>query len=90
MNGLEKAISIAGGKRSLALALEIKPSSLSRWIHRYKGRVPPGRLIQIFKLTGVTPHELRPDLHPTPTSGIPDCVTLTRNNNQEVNNDDHP
>ncbi|MCW4985680.1 MULTISPECIES: transcriptional regulator [Enterobacter] len=72
MLGLDKAIKAAGGKRRLADALEIKPSSLSRWIHRYGGRVPSGRLIQIYRLTGVTPHELRPDLHPTPTSGIPD------------------
>ncbi|ELY5938866.1 helix-turn-helix domain-containing protein [Cronobacter malonaticus] len=72
MTGLDKAISAAGGKCRLAEALEIKPSSLSRWIHRYQGRVPAGRLIQIYQLTGVTPHELRPDLHPTPTSGIPE------------------
>lgn len=72
MTGLDKAIKAAGGKRCLADALDIKPSSLSRWIHRYQGRVPSGRIIQVYQLTGVTPHELRPDLHPTPTSGIPD------------------
>ncbi|WP_368766749.1 transcriptional regulator [Enterobacter hormaechei] len=77
MLGLDKAIKAAGGKRRLADALEIKPSSLSRWIHRYSGRVPSGRLIQIYRLTGVTPHELRPDLHPTPTSGIPDGTAIT-------------
>ena len=71
MLGLDKAIKAAGGKRRLATALNIKPSSLSRWIHRYNGRVPAERVIQIYQLTGVTPHELRPDLHPTPTSGIP-------------------
>ncbi|ECP4670630.1 helix-turn-helix domain-containing protein [Salmonella enterica subsp. enterica serovar Newport] len=77
MTGLDKAIEIAGGKRRLAIALGIKPPSLSRWIHKYQGRVPPVRLIQLYKLTGVTPHELRPDLHPTPTSGIPeDAITV--------------
>jgi DNA-binding transcriptional regulator YdaS (Cro superfamily) len=81
MSGLDKAISAAGGKRRLADALDIKPSSLSRWIHRYHGRVPVGRLIQIYELTGVTPHELRPDLHPTPTSGIPEKdIALARRN----------
>lgn len=79
MTGLDKAIAAVGGKRRLAEALEIKPSSLSRWIHRYQGRVPSGRLIQIYRLTGVTPHELRPDLHPTPASGIPaDCNPKTQ------------
>lgn len=78
MTGLDRAILAAGGKRRLAVALNIKPSSLSRWIHRYQGRVPPARLIQIYQLTGVTPHELRPDLHPTPTSGIPDNTVITK------------
>jgi len=77
MSGLDKAITAAGGKRKLAEALNIKPSSLSRWIHRYQGRVPSARIIQIFKITGVTPHELRPDLHPNPTSGIPDITAST-------------
>jgi len=71
MNGLEKAISAVGGKRRLAIALGIKPPSLSRWIHKYQGRVPSNRVIDIYLLTGITPHELRPDLHPTPSSGIP-------------------
>lgn len=71
MTGLDKAINAAGGKCRLAEALEIKPSSLSRWIHRYQGRVPAGRLIQIYQLTGVTPHELRPDLYPNPTDALP-------------------
>lgn len=64
MSGLDKAISIVGSKSRLALALEIKPSSLSRWVHKYQGRVPAERVLQVYQLTGVTPHELRPDLHP--------------------------
>lgn len=70
MTGLDKAINAAGGKSRLALAIGIKPSSLSRWVGRYQGRVPAERVQQIFQLTGVTPHELRPDLHPNPTDGL--------------------
>ncbi|EHO5627740.1 helix-turn-helix domain-containing protein [Salmonella enterica] len=70
MTGLDKAINAAGGKSRLALAIGIKPSSLSRWVVRYQGRVPAERVQQIFQLTGVTPHELRPDLHPNPTDGL--------------------
>lgn len=70
MTGLDKAINAAGGKSRLALAIGIKPSSLSRWVGRYQGRVPAERVRQIFQLTGVTPHELRPDLHPNPTDGL--------------------
>ncbi|EMX4956243.1 MULTISPECIES: transcriptional regulator [Raoultella] len=75
MSGLDKAITAAGGKRRLALALNIKPSSLSRWIHKYQGQVPPKRVIQVYEVTGITPHELRPDLHPNPTSGLPENDT---------------
>ncbi|WP_336212104.1 transcriptional regulator [Enterobacter sp. P82] len=71
MTGLDKAIKAMGNQRRLALALNMRPSSLNKWVKQYMGRVPPERLIQIYELTGVTPHELRPDLHPTPTSGIP-------------------
>ncbi|HHT0302100.1 transcriptional regulator [Raoultella planticola] len=71
MSGLEKAIQQAGSQAKLASKLGISRSSVNRWLHRFDSKVPPDRLIQIFKLTGVTPHELRPDLHPTPSSGIP-------------------
>ncbi len=72
MTGLTKAIRQAGGQAKLASMLGISRSSVNRWLHKFDGRVPPERLIQIYKFTGVTPHELRPDLHPTPTSGIPE------------------
>lgn len=77
MTGLEKAIKFMGNQRRLALALNVRPSSLNKWLHQYQGRVPPERLIHIYQLTGVTPHELRPDLHPNPTSGIPEDTAKT-------------
>ncbi|EIQ80106.1 hypothetical protein SF123566_8473 [Shigella flexneri 1235-66] len=45
--------------------------SVSRWKTRYKGVVPADRVLPIFNATGVTPHELRPDLYPNPTDGLP-------------------
>ncbi|MCE9918330.1 Rha family transcriptional regulator, partial [Obesumbacterium proteus] len=27
--------------------------------------------LEVFHATGVTPHELRPDLYPNPTDGMP-------------------
>lgn len=41
-------------------------------------RVPAERVIPLCELMEwkVTPHELRPDLHPTPVSGIPEGVIL--------------
>lgn len=71
MNGLEKAIKKVGTASNLASLLGIKPMSVSRWKNRYKGVVPHDRVLAIFNITGVTPHELRPDLYPNPTDGLP-------------------
>jgi len=69
MTPLEKAINIAGNQTALATALGVEPMTVSNWKKR---GVPPSRLLSIFLVTGVTPHEIRPDIHPTPTSGIPE------------------
>lgn len=66
MNGLTKAIKCAGTASKLAVLLGIKPMSVSRWKNRYQGVVPADRVLQIYGATGVTPHELRPDLYPNP------------------------
>ncbi|HDR2721002.1 TPA: helix-turn-helix domain-containing protein [Enterobacter asburiae] len=71
MNGLTKAIKFAGTATKLAAMLDIKPMSVSRWKNRYRGVVPAERVLQIFAATGITPHELRPDLYPNPTDGLP-------------------
>ncbi|CAM6957563.1 TPA: helix-turn-helix domain-containing protein [Escherichia coli] len=71
MNGLTKAIKSAGTATNLATMLGIKPMSVSRWKNRYQGMVPADRVLQIYAATGVTPHELRPDLYPNPSDGLP-------------------
>ncbi|MGX7886459.1 YdaS family helix-turn-helix protein [Enterobacter hormaechei] len=71
MNGLTKAIKSAGTATNLATMLGIKPMSISRWKNRYQGVVPADRVLQIYAVTGITPHELRPDLYPNPTDGLP-------------------
>lgn len=71
MNGLTKAIQMAGTASNLATMLGIRPMSVSRWKTRYKGIVPADRVIPIYEVTGVTPHELRPDLYPNPSDGLP-------------------
>ncbi|HDV8498262.1 TPA: helix-turn-helix domain-containing protein [Enterobacter bugandensis] len=71
MNGLTKAIQTVGTATKLASMLGIKPMSISRWKNRYRGVVPAERVLQIYNTTGVTPHELRPDLYPNPTDGLP-------------------
>lgn len=72
MNGLSAAIKAAGNQRRLAELIHTWPQTVNRWLNRYGGVVPAEHVLAIYKATGVTPHELRPDLHPTPTSGIPE------------------
>ncbi len=71
MTALDKVIKKLNNASCLAKALNVSPMTVSHWRHRDNGRVPEGYLIKIFNLTGITPHELRPDIHPNPTSGIP-------------------
>jgi len=59
---MQKAIDKAGGQSALARELKVKPQSVHEWAAR--GFPPPGRVLPIEKFTGVSRHELRPDLYP--------------------------
>ncbi len=72
MKALSKAIKAAGSARALALKLGVSPMTVSYWQSRSEGQVPAARVISIFQVTGVTPHELRPDLYPSPSDGVAD------------------
>jgi DNA-binding transcriptional regulator YdaS (Cro superfamily) len=81
MNGLEKAIKAMGNASRLAEALNVTPMTVSHWRNRHHGVIPADRVTEVYRVTGVTPHELRPDQHPTPTSGIPEKdIALARRN----------
>lgn len=55
---LQRAIVAAGSQSALAIALGIKRQAVSNW-----RRVPPGRVLAIEKLTGISRHVLRPDIY---------------------------
>lgn len=59
---LERAIQAAGTGRALAVLLGVTPMAVSYWKTR---GVPARQAIPIEKATGVSRHELRPDLYPT-------------------------
>ena len=48
-----------------------KPQTISIW---FKGRVPAEEVLRTSEALcwEITPHELRPDLYPNPTDGVPD------------------
>lgn len=72
-NITEKAVKAIGSVSAVSRKFGFKsPQSVFNWIIR--NRVPSERVITLCEMGNwkVTPHELRPDLHPTPTSGIPE------------------
>jgi DNA-binding transcriptional regulator YdaS (Cro superfamily) len=57
--GLLKAIEKMGTQAALADAIGCRPNAISNW-----SEIPPGRVEQIEKLTGIPRYVLRPDLYP--------------------------
>ena len=59
---VKKAIDKAGSQSALARSLNITPQAVQRWVSN--DRVPHMQVINIEKITGISRHELRPDLYP--------------------------
>lgn len=55
---IEEVFQKAGGRKAVASQLNIKVPSTYSW-----DRVPGVRVLAISKMTGIPPHELRPDLY---------------------------
>ena len=68
MSGIENAITKTGSASALGALIGVSKMAVSLW--RRKG-IPAKRVLLVFEVTGVTPHELRPDLYPNPTDGLP-------------------
>lgn len=56
---LERAIKAVGGLEALAAPLGITKQAVSQW-----GKVPPLRVLAVERVSGISRHELRPDLYP--------------------------
>jgi DNA-binding transcriptional regulator YdaS (Cro superfamily) len=56
---LKRAIDAAGGLAGLAGPLGITIQAISQW-----DEVPPLRVLAVERVSGVSRHELRPDLYP--------------------------
>jgi len=68
MTGIENAILQSGSASALSRLVGVSKMAVSLW--RSNG-IPAERVLQVYGATGVTPHELRPDLYPNPTDGLP-------------------
>lgn len=58
---LERAIQAAGSGKALAELMGVTPMAVSYW--KVRG-VPARHALKIEKITGVSRHELRPDIYP--------------------------
>ena len=56
---LQRAIQKIGSQAALARALGIKIQAVHQWIE-----VPPLRVLDVERVTGIPRHELRPDIYP--------------------------
>lgn len=74
---IKKKIAAQLSQQEIATHMGTKQQNVSRWLN---DRIPAERVIPLCELLNwrVIPHELRPDLHPTPTSGIPDSISVPR------------
>lgn len=56
---LERAKERAGGQAALAKLIGVTAQAISQW-----DEVPPLRVLDVERASGVSRHELRPDLYP--------------------------
>lgn len=62
MSAIEKAVEAAGGQQALAAAVGVKYQAVQKWLRAE--RVPAERVLSIEEATGVSRHDLRPDIYP--------------------------
>ncbi|MFA6204414.1 MAG: YdaS family helix-turn-helix protein [Gallionella sp.] len=78
---LQKVIGIIGGQVALANAIKARVKDCRvgqghvwKWLNLSKEEVPPAEYVIAISSSvnwSITPHELRPDIYPHPTDGIP-------------------
>jgi len=66
---IENVILKGGGCSALGRAIGITHAGIHRW--RIMGRIPAARVLSVERLTGISRHDLRPDVFgppPTPSN----------------------
>ena len=67
---LTSALERANGPSALARQLGITPTAVIQW-----GRVPAARVIEVERFTGISRHDLRPDIFGPAPSAVSDPET---------------
>lgn len=65
---LARAIEAAGGQVNLAKAIGTTQSNIWTWLNKSKRGTPGEWVMQIEAATGVSRHDLRPDIFPAPAA----------------------
>lgn len=60
MSAIDRAIEAAGGATRLASALGVRVNVVTNW--RARGTVPAEQVLAIESATGISRHDLRPDV----------------------------
>lgn len=60
---IARAVAAVGSVKALAEKLGVKPQAISQW-----RQAPAERVLAIEAASGVSRHELRPDIYPAPSS----------------------
>jgi len=74
---LERAIIAAGSQSALARLLSVSQHAVWQWSRKCKP-LPAKHVLKVEFATGVSRHDLRPDLYPLPTD-IPAALNHTQN-----------
>lgn len=61
---LRRACKLIGGQKPLAKAIGTTQSQVWYWLERSKRGIPAEFVLPIERATGVSRHDLRPDLYP--------------------------
>ena len=59
---IQLAIDAVGGVAELARLCNIRYQAVQKW--KASGRLPAERVLEVERITGVSRHELRPDIYP--------------------------
>jgi DNA-binding transcriptional regulator YdaS (Cro superfamily) len=64
MKAIERAVDAAGGQLALAKKLGVSYQAVQKWL---RSGVPADRVLAVESATGVSRHDLRPDIYPRDT-----------------------
>lgn len=62
MNSIQRAVEAAGGVQAVAEKFGIRRQAIEKWINHK--RLPPKRVLELEAASGISRHDLRPDLYP--------------------------